>query len=98
MPKSHSDGAGKPYCQPATKPPGVISLQELYTLEEAKARLGWTNSALRAAKARGRPPKRIQAPVAVPARSRFPGVLPLVVHGGPCEVFLTVTDFGGVDR
>ena len=33
--------------------PGVISLLEIYTIEEAKARLGWTDSALRAAKRRG---------------------------------------------
>jgi hypothetical protein len=33
--------------------PGVISIHEIYTLEEAKARLGWTESALRAAKRRG---------------------------------------------
>jgi hypothetical protein len=34
-------------------PSGVISSSEIYTLEEAKARLGWTDSALRAAKRRG---------------------------------------------
>jgi hypothetical protein len=34
-------------------PPGVISLMELYTLEEARARLRWSDSALRAAKRRG---------------------------------------------
>jgi hypothetical protein len=33
--------------------PGVISLVELYTIDEAKARLRWTDSALRAAKRRG---------------------------------------------
>ncbi len=33
--------------------PGVISVLELYRVEEAKARLGWTDSALRAAKRRG---------------------------------------------
>ena len=36
-----------------TSPLGVISSSEIYTLEEAKARLGWTDSALRAAKRRG---------------------------------------------
>jgi hypothetical protein len=35
------------------RPPGVISSFELYTLEEVKARLRWTDSALRAAKRRG---------------------------------------------
>ena len=34
-------------------PPGVISVLEIYTLDEAKARLRWTDSALRAAKRRG---------------------------------------------
>jgi hypothetical protein len=33
--------------------PGVISVLEIYRLEEAKARLGWSDSALRAAKRRG---------------------------------------------
>lgn len=33
--------------------PGVISVLELYRIEEAKARLGWSDSALRAAKRRG---------------------------------------------
>jgi hypothetical protein len=33
--------------------PGVISVLEIYAIEEAKARLGWTDSALRAAKRRG---------------------------------------------
>ena len=33
--------------------PGVISVLELYTVEEAKARLRWSDSALRAAKRRG---------------------------------------------
>lgn len=33
--------------------PGVISLAEIYTLTEARARLGWTEAALRAAKRRG---------------------------------------------
>jgi hypothetical protein len=31
----------------------VISVLEIYRIEEAKARLGWTDSALRAAKRRG---------------------------------------------
>ena len=38
---------------PGRTPPGAISIHEIYTLEEAKARLGWTDSALRAAKRRG---------------------------------------------
>jgi hypothetical protein len=33
--------------------PGVISVNELYTLAEAKLRLRWTDAALRAAKRRG---------------------------------------------
>jgi hypothetical protein len=33
--------------------PGVISIHELYTLEEARKRLRWTESALRAARRRG---------------------------------------------
>jgi len=37
----------------ANAPAGVISLIEVYTLDEAKTRLGWTDSALRAAKRRG---------------------------------------------
>lgn len=38
---------------PATGVSGVISELEIYRLSEAKARLGWTESALRAAKRRG---------------------------------------------
>ena len=33
--------------------PGVISVLEVYRIEEAKARLAWSDSALRAAKRRG---------------------------------------------
>ena len=33
--------------------PGVISVLEIYTIAEAKARLGWTDAALRAAKREG---------------------------------------------
>ena len=43
-------GASSP--DPA-RSPGVISSLETYTIAEAKARLGWTDSALRAAKRRG---------------------------------------------
>lgn len=32
---------------------GTISINEIYSVSEAKARLGWTDSALRAAKRRG---------------------------------------------
>jgi hypothetical protein len=46
-PKHAKDGSA------GTNPPGVISAVEIYTIEEAKARLGWTDSALRAAKRRG---------------------------------------------
>lgn len=38
-------------CRPTA--PGVISEIKLYTLEEAKRRMRWTDSALRAAKRRG---------------------------------------------
>jgi hypothetical protein len=38
---------------PTPAPPGVISVHDLYTLEEAKKRLRWTESALRAARRRG---------------------------------------------
>jgi hypothetical protein len=37
----------------ADVPPGIISVLEIYTVEEAKARLGWTDSALRSAKRKG---------------------------------------------
>ena len=33
--------------------PGVISVHELYTLDEARKRLRWTESAMRAARRRG---------------------------------------------
>ena len=33
--------------------PGVISVHELYTLEEARKRLRWTESSMRAARRRG---------------------------------------------
>jgi len=33
--------------------PGVISIHEIYTLREAKGRLGWSESAFREAKRRG---------------------------------------------
>jgi hypothetical protein len=33
--------------------PGVISIHELYSLEEARKRLRWSESALRAARRRG---------------------------------------------
>jgi hypothetical protein len=39
--------------QERTRCPGVISVLEVYRVEEAKARLGWSDSALRAAKRRG---------------------------------------------
>lgn len=34
-------------------PAGVISVDEIYTLAEAKRRLGWTDAGLRSAKRRG---------------------------------------------
>jgi hypothetical protein len=36
--------------------PGVISVGDVYTLQEACARLGWSESALRSAKRRGLSP------------------------------------------
>ena len=33
--------------------PGVVSIHELYTLDEARKRLRWTESAMRAARRRG---------------------------------------------
>lgn len=42
-----------PTPSPANGAPGVISKIEIYRLSEAKARLGWSESALRAAKRRG---------------------------------------------
>jgi len=39
--------------QPATAYPGVISTAEIYTLDEARKRLRWTESSLRAARRRG---------------------------------------------
>ena len=33
--------------------PGVVSLHEIYTIAEARRRLGWTESAMRAARRRG---------------------------------------------
>lgn len=36
-----------------TTSPGVISLMEIYSLDEAKRRLRWSESALRAARRRG---------------------------------------------
>ena len=39
--------------QPQAAYPGVISVHELYTLEESKRRLRWTESALRTARRRG---------------------------------------------
>jgi hypothetical protein len=54
MGRSAKQGTGKPAQETAVAViPGVISLQEIYTIEEAKARLRWTDSALRAAKRRG---------------------------------------------
>jgi hypothetical protein len=53
MPSSHSRRSEEPERAPAPTPPGVISTLETYTIEEAKARLGWTDSALRSAKRRG---------------------------------------------
>lgn len=33
--------------------PGVLALDEFYTIKEAQSRLGWSDAALRAAKRRG---------------------------------------------
>lgn len=45
--------AREPLRQPHAGHPGVISVHELYTLEEARKRLRWTESAMRAARRRG---------------------------------------------
>ncbi len=51
---SRSDADGDITKRPVTpQPPGVISSHEVYCINEAKARLRWTDSALRAAKRRG---------------------------------------------
>ena len=39
--------------QHEAKYPGVISLTEIYALDEAKRRMRWTESAMRAARRRG---------------------------------------------
>ena len=44
---------GKRSIESASTSSGVIGLTEIYTVEEAKRRLGWSDSALRAAKRRG---------------------------------------------
>jgi len=46
MAASHSDSSG-------ARTPGVISLFEIYSLDEAKRRLRWTDSSLRAARRNG---------------------------------------------
>lgn len=54
MAKSARNGEGsRKLGRRESVPPGVISVLEIYTIEEAKARLGWTDSALRAAKRQG---------------------------------------------
>jgi hypothetical protein len=53
---STGNGAGKrrrDRREPAVAVPGVVSLMEIYTIEEAKLRLRWSDSALRMAKRRG---------------------------------------------
>lgn len=47
-PLSNSDAATR-----GMRSSGVISLHELYRLEEAKLRLGWSDAAYRAARRRG---------------------------------------------
>lgn len=39
--------------QKSANAPGVISILEIYTIDEARRRLRWSDSALRAAKRRG---------------------------------------------
>ena len=48
-----SRGSGSTEQPQTLRPPGVISILEIYTLDEGRARLGWTISALWAAKRRG---------------------------------------------
>ncbi len=53
MTSSSPTAGGHAAAQATPQPSGVISSLETYTLEEAKARLRWSDSALRAAKRRG---------------------------------------------
>lgn len=45
--------SGKKSAEPSATTAGVISVTEIYAIEEAKRRLGWSDAALRAAKRRG---------------------------------------------
>lgn len=45
--------AAKNHPSKGSSPPGVVSLQDIYTITEARRRLGWSESALRAARRRG---------------------------------------------
>ena len=49
----HSKSANSLNSNDPPKPAGVIAVGRLYTIAEAKARLGWSDSAFRAAKRRG---------------------------------------------
>ena len=48
-----NDGSGTGARGAADSAPGVVSVLEVYRLDEAKRRLGWSDSAFRAARRRG---------------------------------------------
>mgnify|MGYP000918073540 CR=1 FL=1 len=50
---SRGSTSGSSKKEPGRPVSGVISLLEIYRLEEAKARLGWSDAAFREAKRRG---------------------------------------------
>ncbi len=52
-PLSNGGGTSRRQTSTRPRPPGLISVMEVYQLSEALARLGWTASSFRAAKRRG---------------------------------------------
>ena len=53
MPRNSVGAENKAVPSDASQTSGVISILEVYTIQELKVRLRWTDSALRAAKRRG---------------------------------------------
>lgn len=53
MPHNSAGAENKSVHSDASGPAGVVSILEVYTIQELKVRLRWTDSALRAAKRRG---------------------------------------------
>ena len=53
MPRNSIDANYKAVLSDASQTPGVISILEVYTIQELEVPLRWTDSALRAAKRRG---------------------------------------------